>query len=325
MRDKIRRINFYPDEYLAGVSGKLTIIDQGVYWMICTLVYSRGGPIADDHSWLSRLFAEANWKTVRASIDRLVAMGKVTRQTVHEGGDQRVTITVLRCHDELTKALTRIEQASDAGRTGGRPPKKNSDLGKADGSKSGKLTNNHQPVTNNLSTKEEELSSASAASGPSSEEVSKAFQDFCAAAQTHGLPVPRALAPDRRKKLVARLREVGPEGWCQALKAIAERPFLRGAGSTGWTASLDWLLSPTNLRKVLEGGYSEKTGAGKSSPTEAPLNWPKLMEQARRLRKWPSGLGPLPGRAGCRAPAELIQDGDGDGWEVFDRFTPRGN
>jgi hypothetical protein len=77
---KIRHIDFYPDEYVSGVAGKMSPADQGVYWMICALVYSKGGPIDDDHVWLSRLFdRDTHWRTVKASIDRLVAKGKVEK------------------------------------------------------------------------------------------------------------------------------------------------------------------------------------------------------------------------------------------------------
>lgn len=35
---KIRRIDFYPDEYVSGVGARLTAVEQGVYWMVCSLV-----------------------------------------------------------------------------------------------------------------------------------------------------------------------------------------------------------------------------------------------------------------------------------------------
>lgn len=153
---KVRYIDFYPDEYVAGVSGRLTAVDQGVYWMVCALVYSRGGPIDDDHIWLSRLFADTHWRTIRSSLDRLIGSGKIERIE----GAQGTQIVVTRCVRELQKAFTRSSKASENGGKGGRPSKENNDLAKPEAFPEKKLTTNHQPI--NLSTKEESTPSGDA-------------------------------------------------------------------------------------------------------------------------------------------------------------------
>lgn len=80
MSDKIRRVDYYPDEMIAGVAGRLSPADFGVYWMVCTLIASRGGEVDDDAEWMARVFAPGTRpKDVRATIDRLVAAGKLTR------------------------------------------------------------------------------------------------------------------------------------------------------------------------------------------------------------------------------------------------------
>jgi uncharacterized protein YdaU (DUF1376 family) len=143
MTAKVRHVDFYPDEYVAGVGGKLSAVEQGVYWMLCSLIYSRGGPVDDDHAWLARLFAGTHWRTIRAAVDDLIAKGKVERV----GDGKHPQLMVMRCADELQKALTRSSRAVENGSKGGRPTKENNEIEQPEGLRSEKLTTNYQPST----------------------------------------------------------------------------------------------------------------------------------------------------------------------------------
>lgn len=136
---KIRRIDYSPDEMIAGIAGQLDALDFGVYWMICTLIYSRGGPIRDDEKWISRVFRNTNPRTVRASIERLVATSKVVRKD----GE----LMVNRCRTEIESSLNRVRKAAENGSKGGRPSNKNNDIPEPGGFSDEKLTINHQPST----------------------------------------------------------------------------------------------------------------------------------------------------------------------------------
>lgn len=71
---------------------------------------------------------------------------------------------------------------------------------------------------------------------------------------------PAKLDADRRKKLGLRLSEIGGlDGWRDVLAAIRASPFLRGETSrtSRLIATIDWLLEPKNLRKVMEGNYDD--------------------------------------------------------------------
>ena len=57
MTEKIRFINFSPDEFISGVIG-MRAIDVGVYWAACSLMYSSGGPINENDERLLRLFSD---------------------------------------------------------------------------------------------------------------------------------------------------------------------------------------------------------------------------------------------------------------------------
>lgn len=45
----------------------------------------------------------------------------------------------------------------------------------------------------------------------------------------------------------------------QTFERIKKAPHLMGQNKRGWTASLDWILQPANLTKILEGNYDKKS------------------------------------------------------------------
>ena len=51
-------------------------------------------------------------------------------------------------------------------------------------------------------------------------------------------------------------------------------------------------------------------------PVETEKTWQTRLGWARGKRQWPTHQwGPIPGHAGCLVPADLLQPGDGDGWQ----------
>ena len=103
---KVRRIDFSPDEWLAG-TGELSAVDRGVYITICALIYSRGGPIEFE---VIRRHIPEHGTRVKAAVDRLEMMGKIVRN-----GSE---IDQKRCENELENARKRSEKASENGRIG---------------------------------------------------------------------------------------------------------------------------------------------------------------------------------------------------------------
>lgn len=113
---------------------------------------------------------------------------------------------------------------------------------------------------------------------PAIDHVGTAFADY--ERMRHSV-VPNAraaqLGPDRRKKLAARLDDVGgPDGWATVLSIVKTSPFLSGEKTGRLVATIDWLLEPKNLRKVMEGNYDEQSARpaqrernGASSPIDA--------------------------------------------------------
>lgn len=146
---KVRRIDFSPDEWLAGTIG-LKADQRGCYITVCCLIYSRGGPVQDDDADLSHACKVTvdKWRSIRAA---LVEKGKLL---VTDDGK----LTNKRCEIELEKALNRTEKARENGQEGGKKSAISrakseallsniNGLPKADASP--KIEANHQPSTIN--------------------------------------------------------------------------------------------------------------------------------------------------------------------------------
>ncbi len=74
-------------------------------------------------------------------------------------------------------------------------------------------------------------------------------------AERRGLAKVKQLTPQRRRKLVSRIKEAGVDGFTEAIGTIEASPFLRGENGRGWRADFDWMLEPKNFTKLREGAY----------------------------------------------------------------------
>lgn len=137
---KSRYIDYYPDEYISGVAAKMPYELQGMYWMICSLIMSNGGPIENDIDHLARLGCLSRTKA-KNLLAQIIKTGKII--------ENDSTLGQKRAENEVKKAIKRIETAQNNGAKGGRPRKENKDLEKPGGLFDENLTINHQPSTIN--------------------------------------------------------------------------------------------------------------------------------------------------------------------------------
>jgi uncharacterized protein YdaU (DUF1376 family) len=115
--------------------------------------------------------------------------------------------------------------------------------------------------------------------GTSPRDALEAFEAYNNLALKVGLPQARTLTPQRRKNLMARLREHGGlEAWGIALANIERSAFLRGRNDRGWRCDLDFLLQASRFAKVVDGTYGN--GAHAEDP-EHPEETPQ--QRNRRL------------------------------------------
>src|SRR5215469_7023671 len=118
---KVRRIDFYPDDFLVGTSG-MNPTEGWVYWIACVLMYSRGGPIQIDDL---RRWLRLRGVHFQQAFDALVEAGKLTL----DGS----SIRSQRVLNELSRASQRVLKLSSNGSQGGRPPRDANGLAKPDG------------------------------------------------------------------------------------------------------------------------------------------------------------------------------------------------
>lgn len=108
------------------------------------------------------------------------------------------------------------------------------------------------------------------ACAPSPCDAQLAFEAYNELAQRAGLPLARTLTPQRRKSMIARMREHGGlPAWHLALANIERSAFLRGNNDRGWTAHLDFLLQASSFTKIVEGTYGNGAHA---KPKESSLS-----------------------------------------------------
>jgi len=145
MSEKVRRVDYNPDEYISGVGGVLTAEQQGVYWMVCSLIMSEGEAVENDAQRFGGL-CKMRPSQVRATIDVLVQKGKIK---VTDDGK----LYQNRALSEVEKASKRIKTAAENGSKGGRPSRiveQNQQNPEPTGLSPAKLTTNHQQPTINV-------------------------------------------------------------------------------------------------------------------------------------------------------------------------------
>jgi hypothetical protein len=106
-----------------------------------------------------------------------------------------------------------------------------------------------------LPTKEVKKDTPPPPKGPSRTICLEAFEAYNATALRCGLPQAARMTPDRERRIAARLKDYGIEGWQRALANIEKSSFLTGTNDRGWRASLDFLLQAESFGKVHDGGY----------------------------------------------------------------------
>lgn len=89
--------------------------------------------------------------------------------------------------------------------------------------------------------------------------VSDAWNAICG----DRMPRVETLNDSRRKAIRARWRELGGiEGLERLFRRARASAFLTGATDQGFRATLDWVLAPRNVPKVLDGNYDDRPGGG---------------------------------------------------------------
>ena len=83
-------------------------------------------------------------------------------------------------------------------------------------------------------------------------QILERYNQLC---ETQHLRPIRSIAGKRKTQTAAQFKEYGLSGFINAFEKVVASVFLCGGGERGWKADFDWLISPANMQKVLEGKY----------------------------------------------------------------------
>jgi len=119
--------------------------------------------------------------------------------------------------------------------------------------------------------------------GPTPTEALKAFEAYNGTALRCGLPQAAKLTPDRQRKIIARLRDYGLDGWERALANIEKSAFLTGGTDHNFRADLDFMLQAKSFGKLHDGGYGNGRHAVISTMQEIAPHHQALLDEARAL------------------------------------------
>ena len=111
--------------------------------------------------------------------------------------------------------------------------------------------------------------------GPSQLDCLTAFESYNATALRCGLQQASKLTPDRKRKIGARLKDFGLDGWHRALANIEKSSFLTGSNDRVWRANLEFLLQASSFAKVHDGGY----GNGRHAKAPVAIRMAKTESQ----------------------------------------------
>ena len=64
------------------------------------------------------------------------------------------------------------------------------------------------------------------------------------------------ISDKRRSYIRARIREHGKEAFLEMIEIVSNSNFLKGQNKTGFRATFDWMILPTNFQKIIEGNYN---------------------------------------------------------------------
>ena len=232
---------------------------RGFYSECLDAQWELQGQLPKDAKQLAMMLG-TNARMVRALMPKLIALGKII-ETETGYYNPRMMADILGSEDALSasefKPVSRPIQ----------PPIKRepiSNRSPIDLQSISKIPKNQTNTTRDLETDTdtERNTPLPPKGGPTKFDALKAFEAYNATALRCGLQQAGKFTPDRSRKIIARLRDYGVDGWQQALANVERSSFLTGKNDKGWRANLDFLLQPSSFGKVHDGTYGNGRHAG---------------------------------------------------------------
>lgn len=81
-----------------------------------------------------------------------------------------------------------------------------------------------------------------------------AFNEICVS-----FPSVKSISDARKKAIKARLKNYTPDDFRTLFSKAEASSFLKGKNNSNWSATFDWLIKDSNMAKVLDGNYDDKS------------------------------------------------------------------
>jgi uncharacterized protein YdaU (DUF1376 family) len=260
-----------PVDWRAGTrSCSMTMELRGFYSECLDAMWELQGPLPKDAKALAMLLG-SNPRQVRALMAKLVDLGKM----VETDNDFRNT----RMLADIFQGQENVESTSN-----GAPIERQS---------TSKVRKKSANSTRDLEeeTEAEKKEPPLPPKGASPGDALKAFHAYNETALRCGLQQAAKLTPDRQRKIIARLKDYGLDGWTQALANIERSSFLTGKNDRGWRASLDFLVQAESFGKVHDGGYGNGRHTAAATVIQFAPKDPNRFEDEAYLLKIAKELG----------------------------------
>jgi len=279
-------VRLYPSDWRSGCIG-LTLEQEGFYIRVCAFISDTGQrlPVDDDSAAAKLMGLHTNaYRKVR---DQLVALGKIVERSgmwtvpradkelalatanQDRGQDRQVDTITERNTTTDTLVDTPLDTPLDTHLES--PPVFSLTVNEINGP-----LKSQYPVAN----KEEKTPLTPKGAGPTPLDALRAFEAYNAVALRCALPQAAKLTPDRQRKIIARLRDYGLDGWNRALANIEKSKFLTGGSDTGFRADLEFVLQAKSFGKLHDGAYGNGRHAD-ATPPKGRMTVSELMRQKR--------------------------------------------
>jgi len=80
-------------------------------------------------------------------------------------------------------------------------------------------------------------------------------------------PKLKSLSDNRKKAIKARLKTYSYDDFKTLFEKAEASSFLKGANDRNWSATFDWLIKDSNMAKVLDGNYDNRSGRTETVPS----------------------------------------------------------
>lgn len=111
------------------------------------------------------------------------------------------------------------------------------------------------------------------------QEIVNLYNDTCVS-----FPKALALSESRKKAIKKALKTYSLEDFKKLFEMAEGSRFLKGCNDRNWSANFDWLIKDSNMAKVLEGNYEDRTGSKPKQTGTGNIFFDMLQEEEEKAK-----------------------------------------